>query len=103
MISLLCSSLTFVGQIQVLKLIAVLPEFQGQGCGKMLIKHGLDIVDAKGARAELEATPHGKPVYERYHFLEVDEIIFEMEKYGSTGRQVTTCMIRDAQVTSKDG
>ena len=67
----------------------------------MLIKFGLDIVDGLGARAELEATPHGKPVYERYGFREIDEIVFDMEMYGGEGRQVTTCMVRDAQVASR--
>ena len=85
-------------RLQVLKLIAVLPEYQGQGCGRMLIMSGLEIVDAAGARAELEATPYGKPVYERYGFRKLDEIVFELEKYGSEGRQVTTCMMRDVQM-----
>ena len=87
---------------KVLKLIAVLPEYQGQGCGRMLIKSGLEIVDAAGARAELEATPQGKPVYERYGFKEVDEIVFELEDYGSKGTQITTCMMRDLQMANID-
>lgn len=79
----------------------MLPEYQGQGCGRTLIKSGLEIVDAAGARTELEATPQGKLVYERYGFREVDEIIFELEGYGSEGRQVTTCMMRDAQLAKR--
>ena len=67
----------------------------------MLIKSGLEIVDAVGARAELEATPHGKPVYARYGFREVDEIVFELESYGSEGKQITTCMIREGQMASR--
>ena len=67
----------------------------------MLIKSGLKSVDAAGARAELEATPQGKLVYERYGFREVDEIVFELEGYGSEGRQVTTCMMRDVQLAKR--
>ena len=75
----------------------MLPEYQGQGCGGILIRSGLEIVDAACARAELEATPQGKPVYERYGFEEVDEMVFKLEEYGSKGTQVSTCMIRDLQ------
>ena len=68
----------------------------------MLIKFGLGIVDAAGARAELEATPQGKPIYDRYGFREVDQIVFELEGYGHQGTQIMTCMIRDVQTGSTD-
>lgn len=80
----------------------MLPEYQGQGCARLLIKHGLDVVDAAGARAELEATPQGKPVYERYSFREIDQIVLHLEEYGHNGTQITTCMIRDVQATRPD-
>ena len=57
-------------------------------------------MDAAGARAELEATPQGKPIYDRYGFREVDQIVFELEGYGHQGTQITTCMIRDVQTGS---
>ena len=89
-------------RLEVLKLLAVLPEYQSQGCGRMLIKSGLEIVDAAGAKAELEATPQGKPIYERYGFKEVDAIVFELEEYGSKETQITTCMIRDLKTPGTD-
>ncbi len=68
----------------------------------MLIKHGLNVVDTVGARAELEATPQGKPVYERYGFREIDQIVLQLKDYDHEGTQITTCMIRDVQASRSD-
>ena len=46
----------------------------------MLVKFGPGIVDAAGARAELEATHQGKPIYDRYGFREVDQMVFLFEE-----------------------
>ena len=82
--------------VQVLTAIATLPEHQGKGFGSALLEHGLKQVDAVGARAFLEATPQGHPIYERFGWRDVDEIVFELDKYGGEGVQITTCMQRPA-------
>ena len=40
----------------------------------------LAIADARGLKTYLEATPDGKPVYERYGFREVDELLFDLKE-----------------------
>lgn len=89
--------LTNVGQV--LRAIATLPEFQGQGCGSMLLRSGLEKTDAEGAKIFLEATPQGHSLYEKFGWKGVDAIVFDLGKYGCATDmvQVTTCMMREVQ------
>lgn len=67
---------------QVLRAIATLPEYQGKGCASMLLQSGLEKIDAKGAKTWLEATPQGQSVYAKFGWRVIDEIVFDLEKYG---------------------
>lgn len=60
----------------------------------MLLKSGLEIVDTHKARVFLEATPQGRPLYEKFGWKYVDEMIFDLGKYGCSGVQKITCMMR---------
>lgn len=40
----------------------------------------LDIADAQGHRTYLEATPAGKPIYEKFGFREVDTLEFNLDE-----------------------
>lgn len=55
--------------------IAVLPEFRGQGCGKVLLEHILSVAKAKGiVKMTLEVRPSNeaaKELYARYGFKKV--------------------------------
>lgn len=45
------------------------PEFRGRGFAKRLLEHVLQRADAAGIRTlKLDATDHGKPLYEKYGF-----------------------------------
>lgn len=83
---------------QVLRAIATLPEYQGKGCASMLLQSGLEKIDAEGAKTWLEATPQGQPVYAKFGWKAVDEIVVDLEKYGC-GKWVQriTVMERAAQ------
>ncbi len=81
---------------QVLRAIATLPEYQGQGCASVLLKSGLEIVDTRKAKVFLEATPQGRPLYEKFGWKFVDEMVFDLGKYGCSGVQRITCMMREA-------
>ena len=79
---------------QVLKAIVTLPAHQKKGCASALIQSGLEIVDSRGAKAFLEAVPRGRSLYGKFGWKNVDEIIFDLSKYGGRSAQVTTGMLR---------
>ena len=82
-----------------MRAIATLPEYQGRGCASMLLQSGLGKVDAENAKAWLEATPQGQSLYAKYGWRVVDEIVFDLEKYGcGEWVQRITVMERAAQM-----
>ncbi|OZJ04495.1 hypothetical protein BZG36_02668 [Bifiguratus adelaidae] len=54
----------------VLELLATLPEYQGKGVGSMLLRWGCEQADRDGLQLYLDASPAGKPLYEKHGFLE---------------------------------
>ena len=48
-----------------LLLLAVDPEYQGRGVGRMFVQWGIDNAKAEGKGLYLSATPAGKPFYSR--------------------------------------
>lgn len=78
----------------VLRAIATLPEYQGRGAASLLLRSGLERVDAESASAFLEATPQGLPLYAKFGWEVVDEMVFDLGKYGLESVQKTTCMMR---------
>ncbi|KAI1389380.1 acyl-CoA N-acyltransferase [Hypoxylon trugodes] len=63
-----------------LSLLCTSPKYQKKGAAKALMLPMLAIADAHGLKTYLEATPNGKPVYERIGFREVDQLTFDIEK-----------------------
>ena len=86
------------GYFQVLRSIGTLPEYQGKGCASRLLQSGLVKIDVEGAKTWLEATPLGESLYAKFGWVNVDEIVFDLEKYDC-GKWVqrTTVMQRAAQ------
>ena len=81
---------------EVLRAIATLPEYQGKGCATALLKAGLAKVDAEDRKAFLEATPQGHGLYIKFGWKDVDEMAFDLRKYGFQAHvQKTTCMMRE--------
>lgn len=66
------------------------PDHQGRGAGRLLMRWGIDVADEKGLEILLNATPAGKPVYERYGFKSVEEFEFDATKYGGEGVWTTS-------------
>lgn len=81
----------------VLKMLAVSPKYQGEGCASMLLQTGLATVDDAGAKVWLEATPLAKPIYERYAWREVEAIESEVEGDSGPRIHVTCGMMRTSQ------
>ena len=82
-----------------LEALATRPEWQGKGAAGMLMRWGLKRVDEEGTEAYLEASPHGKPVYEHFGFREVDRLVLGLEGQGEGvlgEREFVECfMVRD--------
>lgn len=51
-----------------LELIATRQEYQGMGAGGMMMSWGVARADEDGVGCYLDATPEGKPLYEKYGF-----------------------------------
>ena len=65
---------------QGLSLIATNPKYFGQGAAKALILPMLDLADDEGRRTYLEATPAGRPLYEKWGFRVVDVLEFNLDE-----------------------
>ena len=65
----------------------------------MLLRSGLEKIDAESAKAWLEATPQGRTLYEKFGWKVVDEMMFDLQNYGcGEWVQRITVMGRAAQV-----
>ncbi|KAJ7908366.1 acyl-CoA N-acyltransferase [Mycena leptocephala] len=83
-----------------LGLICTHPKYQGQGLAAALIKPILDIADAEGITAYLEALPNAKAVYEHYGFKTVDTLEYDLTKAGREGTEVLSIMVREPKKAS---
>ena len=83
------------GRDFVVKFVAILPTHQGQGGGSKLVRFLLEMVDHALARVYLEATPQGKPIYEKYGWKEVDRVVSEVPIEDGVYQHITTCMMRE--------
>ena len=62
------------------------PSQRGRGAAGLLIEWGIQQSVADGVTAYLEAGVMGKPIYEKYGFRQVGEVLkIDLEKYGGTG------------------
>jgi GNAT superfamily N-acetyltransferase len=60
------------GPAALLDMCFVHPEWQGRGVGKLLVKWGTEKADELGLKGFVEASPLGRPLYEKFGFV-VDE------------------------------
>lgn len=58
------------------------PDYQRKGAGIMMLEWGLKEADRLGLPAYLEASPAGKPLYERYGFENVGEMTMDVRPWG---------------------
>ncbi|KAI1762608.1 acyl-CoA N-acyltransferase [Hypoxylon sp. FL1150] len=80
-----------------LSLLCTSPKYHRRGAGKALMLPMLALADAQGLKTYLEATPTGKPIYEKLGFREVDEITFDLDKLlgGDNGIYKISIMVRE--------
>lgn len=63
----------------------------------MLLRWGTELADKEDVMMYLEGSIMGKPLYERFGFKSVNEIQFDLTKYGGEGVDSNTTMIREAK------
>lgn len=88
--------------VQVLGLLNVHPESRGLGAARAMIEWGLQQADEKGAEAYLEAAPELAPLFEKFGWVVVDEICFDLDQWDvlETGVQRWVCMLRKPEVSN---
>ncbi|KAF2203085.1 acyl-CoA N-acyltransferase [Delitschia confertaspora ATCC 74209] len=86
----------------ILQTLVTHPNHERKGAGSALLRWGLEQADAKGVETYLEASQIGAPLYARYGFQPVKDLVFDLRDFGYDGpedkmRQVFTLMIRSPQ------
>jgi GNAT superfamily N-acetyltransferase len=71
-------------------LLAVEPGFQRMGIGKRLLEWGLEKADREGLECWIEASPAGKPLYEKLGWREVGVTDVELRRWGWKGEGEVT-------------
>ncbi|KAE9364463.1 hypothetical protein N431DRAFT_489024 [Stipitochalara longipes BDJ] len=66
-------------------ILGVDPKFQRMGVGKKLLEWGLEKADREGIECWIEASPAGKPLYEKFGWREVGFTDVELKKWGWKG------------------
>ncbi|KAF2500131.1 acyl-CoA N-acyltransferase [Lophium mytilinum] len=76
-----------------LGVLATLPKHQRRGAGSLLMTEFCKQADEAGHRSYVEASPHGKPTYQRFAFEMRDtfSVVIDGEPY------VDCCMVREPQ------
>ncbi len=82
-----------------LSLLCTSPKYHRRGAGKALILPMLAIAYAEGLRTYTEATPGGRPVYEKLGFQEVDQLVSDLTKVmeGFEEGYKLSIMVREAR------
>lgn len=79
----------------VLDLLATLPEYQRRGFGSAILKWGIEKADASQLRIFLEGTPEGVPIYLKYGWKILEEVVMDYTPFGSVGQETFFLMMRD--------
>ena len=80
-----------------LNMIATLPEHHRRGVGAMHLKWGNEQADKLGLLSYLEASPMGRPLYERMGYEVVRELPFDARAWGLDRDLPHVVMVRHAE------
>jgi GNAT superfamily N-acetyltransferase len=86
----------------VLEFLATLPEYQGQGVGKTLLRWGMEQADKQQKRIYLEGTTEGLPLYVKSGWATLEKVGIDYRQWGGEGGQELTLMVRDPLPYSSD-
>jgi hypothetical protein len=65
------------------------------------VKWGLEKQKETGLNCYLQASEQGRKLYRYYGFQDIDTVVFDLEKYGLSGVEKMTEMIRYPTVSGK--
>lgn len=88
--------------VYVLELLAVHPDYQRLGAGRALVTWGIEASDSLRVRAVIEATPAGKPLYEKCGFrAEIEEMRFDLgEEFSARAKPKLAFMVREPNIVN---
>ncbi|CZR60204.1 uncharacterized protein PAC_10100 [Phialocephala subalpina] len=84
-----------------LKLMVTLPSCQRRGAASLQLFWATEFADRHGLVCWTEASVVAVPVYKKFGFEAVDEIITEFDESVGGGEYVSNCMIREPKRTSR--
>lgn len=80
-----------------MRLLVVLPPYQGKGIGTRLLRWGLEQADHLGVKVWIDASPAGLGLYKKLGWKEVSKLQIELKEWG--GREgetdLTVSLVRD--------
>jgi ribosomal protein S18 acetylase RimI-like enzyme len=69
------ASIVYEGKLAWIGMVIVDPQYRGQGIGTTLLQYVIRYLDSRRIQCmKLDATPHGKPVYQKFGFVSEYEI-----------------------------
>ncbi|KAL4864749.1 hypothetical protein BDV12DRAFT_8615 [Aspergillus spectabilis] len=86
----------------VLEFLATVPEYQGRGVGKALLRWGTEQADKQQKRIYLEGTTEGFPLYAKSGWATLEKVDIDYRQWGGEGSQELTLMMRDPLPYSSD-
>ncbi|KAI8936093.1 hypothetical protein NX059_007592 [Plenodomus lindquistii] len=95
-----CSVGTFWHEANIGKVLHILgtdPAHHRRGAGGMLLQWGVERADRDNLPAFLEASLMARPLYAKFGFTPREEVVWDLTKYGLSGTDMSTVMIRDPQ------
>ncbi|MBZ5599262.1 MAG: GNAT family N-acetyltransferase [Acidobacteriia bacterium] len=94
------ATITYEGRFAWIGMVIVHPDHRGQGIGGSLLERAIEYVDSRGVPCmKLDATPQGKPLYEKFGFVSEYEIERWMLKRQADARSAAmTSAGRDQRI-----
>lgn len=81
-----------------LEILATRKEWQGKGAAGILLRWGLERADEEGVECFIEASPEGKPIYERFGWRERGRLVLDLKGRGVEEEEyVEVFMVREAK------
>jgi hypothetical protein len=69
----------------------------------MLIRPALEAADEAGAKAYVEASPFGLPLYLKHGWEPVDELVIDIRPHGGPDIEVEKLLMREPKAGNKEG